>query len=122
MNVDLKFVKEALLEIDPDLEGNEEDSTYQTALVLMAALRCGPEVDALTRFTQLPREFVQQIHQRMVRADLWTELGVRCDHWFVENAICVVAFWVDVLVAEGNAIRWWAEDKGQYRYRVVSPK
>ena len=53
----------------------------------------------------------------MIRAELWTEFGVRYDHWFVtENLICITAFLVDVLVGQGLAVRRWDEDCGDYRY------
>jgi hypothetical protein len=41
-SVDLEFLKETLIELDPRLEGIEEDDSYRTALVLLAAIACGP--------------------------------------------------------------------------------
>jgi hypothetical protein len=53
----------------------------------------------------------------MIRAQLWTEVDVCCDHWYVSDGMfCTNYFWLDVLVAEGLAVRQWAEEEGQYRY------
>jgi len=47
---DFKFVKEALEELDPAMKGCEDEPGYRTAIVLLAALELGPNVDALSRF------------------------------------------------------------------------
>jgi hypothetical protein len=113
----LRFLKETLLELDPSLEGAEADECYEAALVLLSALACGPDTTALADFTELPREFVATIRQRMIRAELWTELDVSYDHWFVtDGVVCTTFFWLDVLVAQGRVVRQWVEKDGQYRY------
>lgn len=54
----------------------------------------------------------------MVQAELWTELDVFSDHWNVaEGVVSTTAFfWLDVLIAEGLAVRRWDEGVGHYRY------
>lgn len=117
-SINLQFVKERLLEIDPSLEGREGDESYKTALVLLSALALGPDTARLAKFTQLPREFVATTRQRMIQAELWTEADTCCDHWFVGDAVfCVGIFWADVLVAEGLVIRQRVQEEGQDRYR-----
>jgi hypothetical protein len=48
----LTFVKEAIEELDPAMKGREDESSYRTAIVLLASLELGPNVDALSRFTE----------------------------------------------------------------------
>ena len=53
----------------------------------------------------------------MVQAELWTELDVFSDHWNVaEGVVNRTAFWLDVLIAEGLAVRRWDEGVGHYLY------
>jgi hypothetical protein len=114
---DLKLVKETLLQLDPSLAGTEEDESYKTALLLLSALACAPETTRLAEFTQLPREFVAPIRQRMIRAQLWAESAACCDHWYVADGVfCTSFFWLDVLVAQGLVVRQWDEEVGEYRY------
>ena len=116
-SIDLQFVMDTLLELDPSLNGSEPGQTYNTALVVLSALTCGPDIRRLAAFTRLPEAFVAAIRQRMVRAELWTDIGVSCDHWqFGEHTVDLAAFWVDVLIAEGLVVRRWDEDKGEYWY------
>ena len=70
---DLKFVKEALEELDPAMKGCEDEPGYRTAIVLLAALELGPNVDALSRFTGYSTDFVREIARRSFEAGLWTE-------------------------------------------------
>ena len=79
--IDLQFVKDTLLELDPTWEGSEPDESYQTALVLVSALVCGSDIEGLAEFTQLPRTFVETIRHRMIRAELWTESDAFYAHW-----------------------------------------
>lgn len=69
----LKFVKEVLEELDPAMKGCEDEPGYRTAIVLLAALELGPNVDALSRFTGYSPDFVREIACRSVEAGLWTE-------------------------------------------------
>jgi hypothetical protein len=51
-------VKDTLLDLDPSLDGSETDEMYNTALVVLSALSCGPDVTRLAAFTGLPEAFV----------------------------------------------------------------
>lgn len=116
-SIDLQFVKDTLLDLDPSLDGSETDEVYNTALVVLSALSCGPDVTRLAAFTGLPEAFVAAIRPRMIRAELWTDVSVSCDHWlFGEHNVDLVTFWVDVLIAEGLVIREWDENEGEYWY------
>jgi hypothetical protein len=117
--VNLELIKEALTELDPTLE-DAEDGSYKTALVLVSALAYGPDSKVLADFTDVPREFVEAIRQRMIQAELWTEIDVHCGHWFGGGKIIFpVAFTCDVLTALGKVRRRWNEDKGNYQYSVA---
>jgi hypothetical protein len=116
--IDKNFLKETLLELEPKLEGAEEDDSYKTALVLLAAITCGSDTTQLAQVTELPRQFVSKIRQRMITAELWTELGAACgENWYAsDGGFCTTYFWLDVLVAQGRVLRRWVKEEGQYRY------
>jgi hypothetical protein len=115
--IDLQYVKDTLLELDPTLKNCEASDAYNRAIVLLAALTYGPGAMRLAEFTRLPYELVATIRQRMVRAELWTEDEVCCDHWeAAAGVVSTCAFWADVLVAEGLVVRQWDPDSGDYRY------
>jgi hypothetical protein len=116
-SIDLQFVKDTLLDLDPSLADSAPDRTYNTALVVLSALTCGPDITRLAAFTGLPEAFVAAIRDRMIRAELWTEISVSCDHWQVgAHNLDLAAFWADVLIAEGLVVQRWDEDKGEYCY------
>jgi hypothetical protein len=115
--VNLEFIKAALTELDPTLEDSQQDDSYRTALVLVSALVHGPDTGLLAEFTDFAREFVEAIRQRMIQAELWTEIEVFCDHWFGEGStVSLTSFWPDVLIAQGLLVRQWIEEEGDYRY------
>jgi len=120
---DLNFLRRTLIEIDPSLEGCEEDGSFKTALVLLAALSYGPSVGRLADITECLREFVSTISRRMIQAGLWTELDVCCDHWFASESVLIpAALWCDVLIAQGLVTWRWIEDEGAYRYFCTQAK
>ena len=115
--IDLQFVKDTLSELDVSLDGSEQNESYRTGLVAVSALVCGPHTERLAKFTELPPDFVETIRQRMIRAELWTDIDVFYDHWFGEgNIVCTTAVWLDVLIAQGLVVRQWDEERGDYRY------
>jgi len=80
--INRQFLEETLVELDARLECTEQDNCYRTALVLLAAITCGSDTTCLARITELPLQFVSKIRQRMIRAQLWTEIYAACDHWY----------------------------------------
>jgi len=105
-----------LEDLDPTLKGREIDDDYRTAVVLLAALK-GPDLKTLVEFTGFDRAFIAKIRSRMMDAEIWTDVYVSCDHWFSANGDFEgVAFWSDVLVAEGLLGRKWMKDEGYCRY------
>ena len=116
--ITLDDVKEVLAELDPTFERSADEKSYRTAVVLFSALVHGPDTEVLAQFTKFPREFVETIRQRIIQAELWTETDVLCDHWFSNgNVIHPTAILLDLLIAQGEVVRRWAEDEGQYQYR-----
>lgn len=114
---DLTCVKETLLELDPTLGSDEEDEGYCAALILLSSLVCGSDAAELTEFTQLPLSFVTAIRERMIAAELWSETTVCLHDWYTKDGFFRTSlFWADVLVAQGLAVRHWAEEAGAYRY------
>jgi hypothetical protein len=113
---DLKFAREVLEELDPAMKGCEDEPGYRTAVVLLAALQLGPNVDALSRFTGYSWDFVRAIAGRSIEAGLWTEDDVGCDHWFAEDGqVRCIVFWADTAVDQGLLVHRWREEDGAYR-------
>lgn len=80
--------------------------------MVVPRLSCGPDTTRLSGFTQMPSPFIAAIRQRMIAAELWTEVDVCCDHWYVSDQLFSAGlFWADVLVAQGLAVRQSVEDE-----------
>lgn len=76
-----------------------EDS-FRTAVLLLALLEKGDDVDALTTFTRLPREFVEIRVKRLRANGVIVENGMLNVDWWDEQH-GGVEFWMHVSVAEG---------------------
>jgi len=102
--------------LDPSISGMEEDTAYRTAVVLLAAVSIGSRVNDLAAFTGYERKFVRDISERMRLAGLWSQTGVRSDHWLAADGDTIepAAFWADALVAQGLAM---AQPEGPIRVR-----
>ena len=84
---------------------------------MLSAMFLGPDTTRLVEFTRLPWTFIATVRERMIRAQLWTDSSTRYDHWFFGDCeIRPGSFWVDVLVAEGLAVRRWVEEEDDFRY------
>jgi len=60
---------------------------------------------------------VQVIAARLYEARIWEDDQVRSEPWF-DPQKGGVAFWLDVLVAQGELIRGWSEENKQFAYGV----
>lgn len=58
---------------------------------------------------------MQVIAVRLQDARIWEGNEVRCEDWFHPEK-GAMAFMLDVMVAEGELIRRWSKEKGQYTY------
>lgn len=118
----LTLIKRQLERRHPEMKGNENDKTYRTAVLLLAAVYIsGANVDNLTHFTGYPRDFVAAVFERVCESGLWHESGqTHSDHWFQGDSGSTATFCADVLVGEGLAVaepikesgfRYWAGGK-----------
>jgi hypothetical protein len=112
-------LKKLIRELDPEM--NPESADFRTAAILLAAAYLvGPDVDRLVQFTGYSRTFVADIAQRMRAYGLWSDDGVRTDHWWNGDQIAV-AFWLDCLVGDGQIYMEHAKD-GEELYTAFDPK
>lgn len=96
--ITIEDVRGEVAQLDRNLHRNSK--TYKTAVVLLSALFVGQDDDALADFTRYDRAFVSLITERMKENSLWSDGKFICN-WMDEEAGSV-AFWCDVLVAEGK--------------------
>lgn len=93
----LEKIQREVKRLDPKLHKN--DNLFKTAVLMFSALRVGPSTKRLVEFTGYPTSFVEPRVQRLRKAKIFVRGKVRCA-WF-EKAGGEIAFWCDVLVAEG---------------------
>jgi hypothetical protein len=93
----------------------EDSYTFQAAMVLLASELVGPYSDRVATFVGRPPSLVQVIAARLQEAKIWENDEVRCERWF-DPKQGGSAFLLDVMVAEGEFIRRWSEEKKQYTY------
>ena len=115
-----QFVKETVEECCPLAGEGEDEASFRSAVVLVAALAEGTDIDNLTALTSYPPEFVADISFRARRAELRVNEGVCYEHWFEGDTVKPMAVLLDVMVVEGLFIRKRNED-GEFRYIAVPP-
>jgi hypothetical protein len=76
----------------------------------------GPYVESIATFLPYPGSRVQVIAARFHEAKCCEGDQVRCERWF-DPQEGGAAFILDVLVANGQLIRKWSEEKKQCAYR-----
>ena len=104
-NSDQKYVLEQVRHI-VDERVEKCDPTYETAVVMVAALFVGSNVEAIVGLTGCARDFVESIASRMRASSVWTDDGVDYEDWFSGDALReTAAFVLDLGVAEGKFIR-----------------
>ena len=99
----------------------EDSYTFQAAMVLLTSELVGPYVDRITTFVGCPLGLVQLIAARLQDAKIWEGDEVRCESWF-DPEKGAMAFMLDLMVAEGELIRSWSEEREQYAYREPDTK
>lgn len=115
-----KFVKETVKECCPSAGEDDDDTGFRIAVVLMAALAEGTNIENLTALTGYPPEFVADISFRARHAGIWANDQVDYDHWSEGDSVHPTAILMDVMVIEGLLTRRRCED-GQIRYAAVQP-
>jgi hypothetical protein len=112
-------LKTGIRELDPEMD--PESADFRTAAILLAAAYfVGPHVGRLVQFTGYSMKFVADIAQRMRACGLWSDEGVRIDHWWDGDRI-TGTFWADLLVAEGLVYVERSKD-GEELYIPFDPK
>lgn len=114
----LKFIEETVKECCPDI--GEDELSFQTAVVLFAAMVVGPDMDNLTAMTGYPREFVGDIAFRARDTGLWIDGRVCYVHWFKGDSVRFVPILCDILVIEGKLTRRRRKD-GKFLYSCARP-
>src|SRR5690242_8241248 len=116
----LKYVEETVEDWCPSAGEGEDDIGFRSAVVLIAALVEGTNIEHLTALTGYPREFVADISFRAKSAGLWVDDQVCYEHWFEGDSVKPVAILCDVMVVEGLLVRQKHEDDN-IRYKAVRP-
>ena len=93
----------------------ENDPRFMAAMVLIASEMVGPYVDRLVSFLEYQHSFVAAIAARLVESRVWDGDEVRCEKWF-DPEIGGTAILLDILVATGELMRTWSEEKSDYIY------
>ena len=95
----------------------EDSYTFRAAMVLLASELVGPYVDRIVTFLGYPPGLVQVITARLYEAKIWDVDEARSESWFDPHK-GTVAFLLDLMVAEGELIGGWSEEKKQCAYRI----
>ena len=121
--ITLESLQQQLEAVDRLLKGRDHEDIYRCAIVLMASVVIGNDVEHLAAFTQYPREFLNAISTRMQEAELWVDDLIRCEHWNDKNGKnrFDLDFWMDTLVAHGSWSRE-LDECGNYQYEQVGPE
>jgi hypothetical protein len=93
----LEDFKKEVHRLDPKLE--EDDPGFSTALVLLVALQVGADAQKISDFTKIPLKRVKKLEKNFRANKVWVGKKTCCDWWDKKSGS--IAFWCDVLVAEG---------------------
>lgn len=96
--MNLSEIKNTVKQMDEQLAPGADG--FKTAVLLLALLEKGEDVDALTAFTQLPHEFVHVRIARLKANGVIAEDGKLDVDWWDEQ-YGGTEFWMHVAVADG---------------------
>lgn len=103
-----KGVLEEVLKI-VNMWSGRSDPSYETVVIMVAALFVGPDVDAIVRLTGSAREVVETIASRLRASGMWTDDGLvdyeDCEKWACGDPAGLPALALSLDVAEGVFIR-----------------
>ncbi len=91
-----------VVRLDPKID--RDDPCFKTGVILLVAIQVGANADRIAKFCGYSRDFVRLRARRARKNGIWQYDAVNCDEWF-EKKFGGVAFWMDVLVAEGQMKR-----------------
>jgi hypothetical protein len=94
-------LQDILLEADPSL--TEDCDAFQAQLVLLAGVfRGNKDLEALSRFTGVSLDVVQQYAANLREAGVWTEEGYTCCNWHEPDGLGDIEFVIHAMVALGE--------------------
>jgi hypothetical protein len=97
----LPWFEREVKRLDPQID--KKDDAFKAGVLLLAALQEGANMQRLAKFTGYDKGFVRAHVKRARDNGIFVGGRVHCD-WF-EEEFGGVAFWVDVLVAQGLLAR-----------------
>ena len=99
------------------------DPSYETAVIMVAAVFVGPNVEAIVGVTESSRELVESIASRMRASGIWTNEGVDYDDWFSDDdRRGISAIGLHLGIAQGIFIRTGQKNSsGEWIYECVPP-
>ena len=100
-NLTIERVRAEVKRMDPNVD--ENSSEFRSAVILLSALVVGPRVREVATFTGYKYRDVAERFRRL-RASGVVRQGQLSIQWFDEDG-GGIAFWLDVLVAEGMMAR-----------------
>src|SRR5437867_3711701 len=83
----------------------------------LASELVGPYSDRIATFLGYPLGLVQLMAARLQGAKIWQDDHVHGESWF-DPEKGAIAFMLDLMVAEGQLVRRWSEEKKQYSYHA----
>jgi hypothetical protein len=96
------------------------DDIRSHAVVTIAALFTGPDVEAIVQLTGYPRDFVEEIGGRMRASGLWTSATVNYGDWFCSDELRkLIQFTLDLGVAEGKLFRTTEKKNGRWVFEWI---
>ncbi len=97
---------------------DEDNDSFESAVVMIAAIFVGPSEEQIARVTGYSQEFVSQIGARLKESGLWTTDGTDYYEWDHTKMGCI-RFVADLGVAEGICFRTAEKRNGEYVYRSL---
>ena len=98
---------------------SDGDPSRNAALVMIAALFLGPDVDAIAQTTGISSESVIVFGDRLRASGLWVDGGTDYSDWSAAKPLGVVNFGMDLDVAENVFVRTTRKENGHCVYRLV---
>ena len=97
----LQWFEKEIKRLDPGI--SKDDDAFKTGVLLLAALQEGANMQRLAKFTGYDKSFIRVRVTRARDNGIFVGGRVHCD-WFDDKS-GAVAFWADVLVAQGLLAR-----------------
>ena len=100
--IDKEHIKKMVKLADPNLE--EDDETFTVAMVLIASLHKGPDMDKIADFLELDVEDLRLYEDNLRNSEVWKDGKIHIE-WLgdedEETSFDAIPFWCDVMVAQG---------------------